>query len=124
MRARRLAVVDLDWEHVKAVDILAVLQSFVPKGGAIRSVTVYPSDYGLARMQEERVMGPTVSARGAAPADPRVPLPACMHAWRIARRHHGTRWRATKGCVEGSMPVAPTRGWRASSSLLLLEASA
>ncbi len=39
----RLAAVDLDWEHVRAVDILAVLRSFVPKGGAITRVVVYPS---------------------------------------------------------------------------------
>ena len=40
---RRLAAVDLDWDHVRAVDILAVLRSFVPKGGAIQRVVVYPS---------------------------------------------------------------------------------
>ena len=34
---------DLDWDHVRAVDILAVLRSFVPKGGAIQRVVVYPS---------------------------------------------------------------------------------
>lgn len=39
----RLAAVDLDWDHVRAVDILAVLRSFVPKGGAIQCVVVYPS---------------------------------------------------------------------------------
>ncbi|KAI3438627.1 hypothetical protein D9Q98_001049 [Chlorella vulgaris] len=54
----RLAAVDLDWEHVRAVDILAVLRSFVPKGGAITRVVVYPSDYGLDRMAQEAVMGP------------------------------------------------------------------
>ena len=27
----RLACVDLDWDHVRAVDILAVLRSFLPK---------------------------------------------------------------------------------------------
>lgn len=40
---RRLAAVDLDWDHVRAVDILAVLRSFVPQGGAIQRVVVYPS---------------------------------------------------------------------------------
>ncbi|EFN57460.1 hypothetical protein CHLNCDRAFT_57252 [Chlorella variabilis] len=54
----RLAAVDLDWEHVRAVDILAVLRSFVPQGGAIRRVVVHPSDYGLERMAQEAVMGP------------------------------------------------------------------
>jgi hypothetical protein len=55
---KRLACVDLDWEHIKAVDILAVLQSFVPDGGSIVSVTVYPSDYGLEKMAEEKNSGP------------------------------------------------------------------
>lgn len=55
---KRLACVDLDWEHIKAVDILAVLRSFVPDGGKIVSVTVYPSDYGLQKMEEEKNSGP------------------------------------------------------------------
>lgn len=29
---RRLALVDLDWDHVRAVDVLVVLRSFLPKG--------------------------------------------------------------------------------------------
>ena len=55
---RRLAAVDLDWTHVTAVDILAVLRSFLPASGRIERVTVYPSDYGLQRMAEEASAGP------------------------------------------------------------------
>ena len=51
---------DLDWDHVRASDVFAVLRSFVPKGGALVRVTVYPSDYGLQRMAEEAVLGPRV----------------------------------------------------------------
>lgn len=58
---------DLDWTHIKAVDILAVLRSFAPAAGApggvrggVQRVTVYPSDYGLERMEAERVAGPQV----------------------------------------------------------------
>jgi hypothetical protein len=29
----RLAAVNLDWDHLRAVDILAALASFVPPGG-------------------------------------------------------------------------------------------
>ena len=58
--ACRLAVLDLDWESVRAVDILAALRSFLPTRGHIRSVTVYPSDYGLERMAEEARAGPQV----------------------------------------------------------------
>jgi hypothetical protein len=63
--SRRLAVVDLDWDHVRAVDIHAALRSFLPANGRIASVTVYPSDYGLQRMQEEAAHGPQVCSPGA-----------------------------------------------------------
>jgi hypothetical protein len=42
----RLAAVDLDWDHLRAVDVLAALRSFLPQGGAICSVVVYPSGGG------------------------------------------------------------------------------
>ena len=35
-------------------------RSFVPKGGEVIKVTVYPSDYGLQRMAEEAELGPKV----------------------------------------------------------------
>lgn len=56
---RRLAVVDLDWDRIKAVDILVVLRSFAGQG-RVERVTVYPSDFGLQRMAEEASMGPQV----------------------------------------------------------------
>ena len=57
----RLAIVDLDWDKIRAVDILAVLRSFLGQGQSIRGVTVYPSDFGLEKMQEEAAIGPQVS---------------------------------------------------------------
>lgn len=50
---RRLAVCRCDWDKVRAVDILVLLQSFVPATGAILSVTVYPSRLGQQRLEEE-----------------------------------------------------------------------
>lgn len=54
----RLALVNCDWDNLRAVDIYAVLQSFLPSGRSIASVAVYPSEYGLKKMQEETAMGP------------------------------------------------------------------
>ncbi|KAK9831160.1 hypothetical protein WJX74_005437 [Apatococcus lobatus] len=54
----RLACVDLDWDHVRAVDILAVLLSFLPKGSSIRQVAVHLSDYGKERLADESRSGP------------------------------------------------------------------
>jgi hypothetical protein len=56
----QLAAMDLDWDHVRAVDIFAALRSFLPAGGAVKCVTVYPSDYGLERMEQDARSGPQV----------------------------------------------------------------
>ncbi|XVF16850.1 hypothetical protein REPUB_Repub10bG0067600 [Reevesia pubescens] len=55
---RRLAVVNMDWRHVKAADLYVMLSSFLPKDGQIMSVAVYPSEFGLQRMKEEEIHGP------------------------------------------------------------------
>jgi len=52
-----LAVCNMDWSQVRAVDLFAILSSFCPPG-SVRRVRVYPSDFGLERMKKEEVMGP------------------------------------------------------------------
>lgn len=55
---KRFAVVNLDWDHVKSTDLMATFQSFVPGGGLIESVYIYPSEFGKERLQREEIEGP------------------------------------------------------------------
>lgn len=54
----RLAAVNLDWDNIEAVDIMAVASSFVPADGRILSVEVYPSEFGRERIEREELEGP------------------------------------------------------------------
>ncbi|KAM3624517.1 uncharacterized protein V6R79_024525 [Siganus canaliculatus] len=54
----RLAVCNMDWDRMKAKDLLALLNSFTPKGGAVLSVKIYPSEFGKERLKVEETEGP------------------------------------------------------------------
>ncbi|PTB64793.1 hypothetical protein BBK36DRAFT_34302, partial [Trichoderma citrinoviride] len=56
----RIAVVNLDWDHVKSTDLMALFSSFIPAndGGKVLNVAIYPSEFGKERMQQEELEGP------------------------------------------------------------------
>lgn len=56
--SRRIAVVNLDWDNIRAQDLMAVFSSFLPPGGSIHKVSVYPSEFGRERMEREEMEGP------------------------------------------------------------------
>lgn len=43
---------------MRAPDIMVLCNSFLPLGGTILKVSIYPSEYGKARLAEEEVNGP------------------------------------------------------------------
>ena len=56
--SRHLAVLNMDWDHVRAVDIYSIIASFTPPG-AIEKVQIFPSNFGMERMKKEEQFGPS-----------------------------------------------------------------
>lgn len=55
----RIAIVNLDWDHVKSTDLMALFSSFIEDdAGKVEKVSVYPSEFGKERMQQEELEGP------------------------------------------------------------------
>uniref|UniRef100_UPI00398E5066 ESF1 homolog n=1 Tax=Pristiophorus japonicus TaxID=55135 RepID=UPI00398E5066 len=55
---RRLAVCNIDWDKIKANDLLVLFNSFIPQGGVVLSVKIYPSEFGKQKIKEEELRGP------------------------------------------------------------------
>ncbi|XP_055677647.1 ESF1 homolog [Lutzomyia longipalpis] len=55
---RRIAACNMDWDKMRAVDIMVLCNSFLPEGGRIEKVSIYPSEFGKERMREEDMKGP------------------------------------------------------------------
>ncbi|KAG0646205.1 Pre-rRNA-processing esf1 [Hyphodiscus hymeniophilus] len=54
----RIAVVNLDWDNIRSVDLMAVFSSFVRPGGKIHKISIYQSEFGKERMEREELEGP------------------------------------------------------------------
>jgi hypothetical protein len=54
----RLAIMNCDWDNLKAQDLMSVMQSFCPAGKTVQKIVVYPSDFGKEKMANEATHGP------------------------------------------------------------------
>ena len=63
-QSRRLAVCNVDWSKITAGDLFVLANSFKPATGSVIRATVYPSEFGLARMAVEETQGPGVFITG------------------------------------------------------------
>ncbi|OCT45292.1 Pre-rRNA-processing protein esf1 [Cladophialophora carrionii] len=55
----RIAIVNLDWDNIRAADLMAVFSSFLPStGGSLVKVAIYPSEFGKERLEREELEGP------------------------------------------------------------------
>ncbi|CAG9538555.1 unnamed protein product [Cercopithifilaria johnstoni] len=60
--SHRLALCNMEWDRISAIDIFVMISSFKPPApAAIRSVTIYKSDFGQKRLEEEERMGPKLT---------------------------------------------------------------
>ena len=55
--SKYLALCNMDWSSTRAVDLLVIASSFAPPG-TVRSVKVFPSDFGLEKMSQDLTLGP------------------------------------------------------------------
>lgn len=54
----RIAIVNLDWDNIRATDLMAVFNSFLPSSGSLLKVAIYPSEFGKERLEREELEGP------------------------------------------------------------------
>jgi hypothetical protein len=55
---RRLAIVNVDWDQLKAVDLYVLVHAFKPPMGQVKSVKIFPSEFGKERIEREAIEGP------------------------------------------------------------------
>ncbi|KAJ3107329.1 pre-rRNA-processing protein esf1 [Physocladia obscura] len=56
--SRRFAVVNMDWDNIKARDLYKIFDAFRPKSGILKTVSIYKSEFGKERLEREAREGP------------------------------------------------------------------
>ena len=55
---KRLALNKMDWDHISAVDLMALFNSLTSGDVVVYKVEIYPSLFGLEKMKHDSLMGP------------------------------------------------------------------
>jgi len=55
---KRLALTNMDWDNITAVDILALFSSLCKGDMFVEKVEIYPSLFGLEQMKKDSMYGP------------------------------------------------------------------
>eukprot|EP00400_MALV-I_sp_L67-5_P000032 gene32-504_t len=62
--SRRIAVQNCDWDNISAEDIFMLFHGFLEnekvRNRKVEKVTIYPSDYGLKKIEHEKIHGPQI----------------------------------------------------------------
>ncbi|TKR80892.1 hypothetical protein L596_014877 [Steinernema carpocapsae] len=67
--SRRLAICNMDWDRISADDLFLMLTSFKPTTGNMVGVTIYLSDFGKERIEQEEREGPQIKKTAAKDKD-------------------------------------------------------
>ena len=54
----RLAVMNIDWENIHAIDLYVILNSFCKGKNKVLKVEIYPSEFGIKEQAKENEQGP------------------------------------------------------------------
>lgn len=55
---KRISVLNLDWDNITAKKLFIIFNSLSNKENSVKSVCIYPSDFGLEEMKKEKLQGP------------------------------------------------------------------
>ncbi|CAI5448509.1 unnamed protein product [Caenorhabditis angaria] len=58
--SKRLALCNLEWDHINCEDILMLVKSFLPAEGFVKTVGIYISDFGQEKIEYEEKNGPSL----------------------------------------------------------------
>lgn len=118
--SRRLALLNYDWSKIQAGDLMITFSSFLPEGGQLKKVAVYPSDFGIQRLKQEELEGPGDIFKPEERSKEEKPKPKSSKQKKdqpepnekqskMKRQTETTEWSANAGQQESALDLAKLR---------------